>query len=690
MATKQTANCKSPKLKECDLVMKGGIASGIVYPQAILALQKQYRFRNIGGGSVGALAAALTAAAELGRECGGFAKLEQEQKKLREEGFLRQLFRPSEITKPLMNTVFDLKSSMASVGNDRRDKSKWQCFIKSRRLVSKARGVRGILKSNCPKAYRKGKLLGAGGSILAGAAISGAVSLAVGFLLYLSFFVVAGRTASSLTGWLIILPLLLVGPIVVQSVLFGIVGYWLLGPLGATYELFQILTKKMPKNNYYGACIGSGLPGTAEQPLLTDWICTLLDDLANLRGEGFDEPLTFRHLHDAAIPDKNPSEAGISLRMLTTNLNHHEPYVFPKETNTFLFCEKDMRRFFPGYVVDYMVNEGKKVASRTCVRLPENHYFLPRGLDLPVVVPVRMGVSFPGLLSAVPLYTISESAWADYAQNPKAGFNPEKDFQLNLFSDGGICSNFPIHFFDEWLPRRPTFGINLTSVPAGDSGEGFSVGNIKLATDEADRESSRASRIDDLEEPWLPNADDLDSREWKEIQGIRGFFSSIFGTAMRFRDNMQSRLPSYQERIVQVSLKSHEGGLNLDMKTDVIEAMENKGIRAGDILLQRFTDKGFRHHRWVRLRVLLSELETRLKGMHEALDSVLQERLADLATHSGYPYPYVEQRMRTKRVKRFLKKLQKLTGELEKCQNECFPAIPNEDPQPTLRITPDV
>ena len=54
-------------LLECDLVMKGGITSGIVYPAAILRLKNKYRFRNIGGTSAGAMAAALTAAAEYGR-----------------------------------------------------------------------------------------------------------------------------------------------------------------------------------------------------------------------------------------------------------------------------------------------------------------------------------------------------------------------------------------------------------------------------------------------------------------------------------------------------------------------------------------------------------------------------------------------------------------------------------------------
>ena len=52
--------------KYCDLVMKGGITSGIVYPNAVLSLAREYRFKSIGGTSAGAIAAAVAAAAALG------------------------------------------------------------------------------------------------------------------------------------------------------------------------------------------------------------------------------------------------------------------------------------------------------------------------------------------------------------------------------------------------------------------------------------------------------------------------------------------------------------------------------------------------------------------------------------------------------------------------------------------------
>ena len=42
---------------ECDLVMQGGITSGVAYPAAVLELYKTFRFRSIGGASAGAMAA---------------------------------------------------------------------------------------------------------------------------------------------------------------------------------------------------------------------------------------------------------------------------------------------------------------------------------------------------------------------------------------------------------------------------------------------------------------------------------------------------------------------------------------------------------------------------------------------------------------------------------------------------------
>lgn len=68
--------------------MKGGIASGVVYPTAIAELSQHYRFQSIGGTSAGAIAAAVTAAAEYQRRqtqsLAGFALLQGLPKELGE------------------------------------------------------------------------------------------------------------------------------------------------------------------------------------------------------------------------------------------------------------------------------------------------------------------------------------------------------------------------------------------------------------------------------------------------------------------------------------------------------------------------------------------------------------------------------------------------------------------------------
>ncbi|MFT3971078.1 MAG: patatin-like phospholipase family protein [Micropruina sp.] len=53
--------------RSLDVTMKGGTTSGVIYPLALCELARNFRFRNLGGASAGAIAASLAAAAELGR-----------------------------------------------------------------------------------------------------------------------------------------------------------------------------------------------------------------------------------------------------------------------------------------------------------------------------------------------------------------------------------------------------------------------------------------------------------------------------------------------------------------------------------------------------------------------------------------------------------------------------------------------
>ena len=83
-------------LVDCNLVLKGGVASGLVHAGAVPELARRYRFAGVAGSSAGAIAAAFTAAAEYARAKGdadGFARLGQRSAELPSQ--LLGLFQPS-------------------------------------------------------------------------------------------------------------------------------------------------------------------------------------------------------------------------------------------------------------------------------------------------------------------------------------------------------------------------------------------------------------------------------------------------------------------------------------------------------------------------------------------------------------------------------------------------------------------
>jgi hypothetical protein len=256
-----------------------------------------------------------------------------------------------------------------------------------------------------------------------------------------------------------------------------------------------------------------------------------------------------------------------------------------------------------------------------------------------VVVATRMSLSFPVLLSAVPLYTVRRSA-ADRLREQHLAQLKTDDLQRNWFSDGGISSNFPIHFFDNWLPGCPTFGILLTDLPASgfepDPTAGFDrvSGRYVSATAEAEKTDPSRRASAGLEQApegeaardaehavekavYLPRGNDVVEPEWRPIEGWGDFAGAIFTTLHDAHDNMQSSLPGYRERIVQVRLSSDEGGLNLTMPEHTIEQVMAKGDAAGEKILRYFD---MDEHRWVRFRVLMAELERNFGIMERRLE----------------------------------------------------------------------
>src|ERR1700694_750012 len=138
--------------------------------------------------------------------------------------------------------------------------------------------------------------------------------------------------------------------------------------------------------------------------------------------------------------------------MRTPDLSVRRPYTLPFVTHPgqpqrdgrYAFDEKEWRGYFPQRGL-------RGVGAQTEGGRDNSGYrYLPDSQDLPVIVAVRMSLSVPLLLSAIPLYR-QDWTYCDSAERGR--------LRRCIFSDGGISSNFPIHFFDHLLTNRPTFAI---------------------------------------------------------------------------------------------------------------------------------------------------------------------------------------------------------------------------------------
>ena len=114
-----------------------------------------------------------------------------------------------------------------------------------------------------------------------------------------------------------------------------------------------------------------------------------------------------------------------------------------------MFRRDEWAKLFPASIMSYLV----AVCDAFTPQAGEQGEFFrfPDPARLPLVVGARMSLSFPGLISAVPLW-----CYDDTLKDPR-----KKPLKRCLFSDGGLSSDFPIHFFDRLLPNRPTFAISL-------------------------------------------------------------------------------------------------------------------------------------------------------------------------------------------------------------------------------------
>jgi hypothetical protein len=407
----------------------------------------------------------------------------------------------------------------------------------------------------------------------------------------------------------------LVGLLGIGWLAAGVDGMWatllpsLLCAYGAGVLASALRVARVARRNLLGLCSGT-TQANAGNPALTDWLHSQLQALS---GKPLEAPLTFADLHNAPRYSGEPAGVhAISLQMITTCVSHTEPRTLPFSASQFWFRRDEFEQLFPASVVAWLLAHAGVPDHVDGV----DYYRLPEGDQLPVLVATRMSLSFPLLISAVPLH---EPGRRERRCEPPADAAPPHDdrnvadstegltsgghgcgpvitaFRVCWFSDGGISSNFPIHLFDAALPRWPTFGINLVyphqAEPlraSPDSPNAINAINAAVFLPTENRHGWQRS--------YQSIARPLAAAE------MSGFLFSIVSTMQNWRDVLQARAPGYRDRIVHVSLQGDEGGMNLDMPQAVLSRIAAKGSVAGE----RFCDFSFANHYWIRWRNLAS------------------------------------------------------------------------------------
>lgn len=611
----------------CDLVMKGGFASGMVYPNAVLALATEFRFKNIGGTSVGAIAAAATAAASMGDrvkraedpiaqdpERVGFEGLAKVSADLSTEGFVFGLMQPK----------FGLRNAY--------------------RILTIATGTGNSL----------GKIAGILACIVAIAPIE--------TVLVLTALLAVGLMVGGPGGAL-------------AALLPSLICAYLAGAVFAARRVANVTRK-----NLLGMCTGLRANPTRGVPAMTEWLHTILQDLS---GKSLDQPLTFTDLWTAPHYANEPqSDRTLSLQMITADVSHWEPRSLPFLDGRFWFLEEEFMRLFPASVVTWLVDK----ADRKVVTEGKTYHRLPAGSDLPILVATRMSLCFPLLFSAVPLH--EPSRWAkskkpvdatdDAAAQKTTAASVEalttgggdaddaiEAFRLCWFIDGGVASNFPIHLFDAALPRWPTFAINLVGAKDAKAGD-----DVVLPPD------NKAG--------WRRIYQPIAMRS--AIGEIGNFAFAIIGTMQNWRDLLQSRAPGHRDRIAQVTLSAGQGGYNLNMPQGVLDAMAAKGTRAGEV----FRTFSFDNHYWIRWRNLAATLQRFMKEAARNAKSPIPDYAGafDIPNSGSPPPPSYKfgTREEQEESQRLFKQVLEEGAEWQDLSLDLSESAPR--PSPQLRVTP--
>ena len=358
--------------RECDLVMKGGITSGVVYAGAIAELAREFRFRSLGGTSAGAIGAAVAAAAgcrpwppPAPRSADRLRPLIED---LTTQGHFPGLLQPFPAGRPVLAVMLALL---------RQDRGPVLRGLAALWRVVWARWWVPLLTT-----------AGAAWAVWALVGQAELSTLAAAALIVLVVLVALGATVA----------------------------------FPAALLALAVWRRLGRAENRYGLCSGIS---TGSEPALTDWLHTTIQQIAGLPES---EPLTFAHL----------DEAQIELAMISTDLAAARPVRLPPDrwSQTGWWYDPDeLAGLFPASVCDYLNG-------------------LPGEAD-PQGLAAAARPRAAGHRRAAHESQRAAAARLRPAATRGPGARGRRVRGRSWFSDGGVTSNFPIHFFDAVAAAAP-------------------------------------------------------------------------------------------------------------------------------------------------------------------------------------------------------------------------------------------
>ncbi|MBW3664765.1 MAG: patatin-like phospholipase family protein [Actinobacteria bacterium] len=654
--------------RNCDLIMKGGITSGVIYPRLATRLATRYRFRNIGGTSAGAIAAAATAAAEYARQRGRPEALDALDRLPDElgSGLLLSLFRPSRWTRPLLELFLAVSRSGQGM-LDRLDAA-IRVLVRFHLLVAlaglAAGLVLGALLSLPGPALDAGLLLSATTFLVllaslptgvvgatqrllialplhlaTGLVVDDGRAVDVGFVLVavalLAWGVAAGRSGRTGTEPGLMLAslvrgstrtALLLGTLTLgflqlaawsdvlgaAPLLIATIGLVVAGGVTAVVAVRRA-DRALTAN---GAGVVTGMGGHGEDPAVTEWLTELLDDVAfGPQHDG--PPLTFSDLAGRSARSRADGADAVPVNLevmgtdLTTTTAHRLPF---RGDRAFVWSEADLAPLFPPRVVAALRAASSPVSTPGATSV-EGSASTPAVAQGSASTLLRLDDDLE--LPVVVAVRISMGFPVLFAPVPLRVEAPAGIWSRAYWGDGGAASNLPVHFFDALIPRWPTFAVDLR-----DAAEYTGIGCDPVA---ATADELVVLRTERPREPlWLRR---VGVSKPLTVGGVLGGF---LAAATDWHDNVQLQADGYWDRVVHVLLRDGEGGLNLAMDGATIDALAERGEAAAQALLDRFDgddSEGWRLHRWLRYRLAMAELEEELGDLTDRLDDGYRELL---------------------------------------------------------------